>query len=189
MTELAASSTGPALAGAVRVIHVVFGLRPGGMELGVVKLVNGLDPARVQSAICSTTQGGSVRDLVSPDVPVFELHRRDGNDPRWIFELYRLFKRERPHIVHTHAWGTLLEGILAARLARVPVVVHGEHGTLQLKPHQRWLQRHGWSLTDQVLSVSTRLSERMERETGYPASRILPSATFEQRVDFGPPFF
>lgn len=35
----------------VRVMHVGYSLQPGGMELGVVKLVNGLDPARVESAI------------------------------------------------------------------------------------------------------------------------------------------
>jgi sugar transferase (PEP-CTERM/EpsH1 system associated) len=156
----------------VRVMHVVSRLQTGGMELGVVKLVNGLDPDRVQSAICSTRPADSVKHSVLPRVPVFELNRRDGNDPRLVWQLYRLFRRERPHIVHTHAWGTLFEGMIAARLARVPLVVHGEHGTLQLKRYQRWLQRHGWSRADRLLSVSTRLAERMAREVGYPAARI-----------------
>src|SRR5215216_4816401 len=153
-------------------MHVVSELTPGGMELGVVKLVNGLSPERVRSAICSTRPASDLKRLVAPRVPVFELRRRDGNDPRLVWELYRLFRRERPHIVHTHAWGTLLEGLIAARLARVPVVVHGEHGTLQLRPYQRWLQRHGWSSVDRVLSVSTRLAERMATETGFPLQQI-----------------
>jgi glycosyltransferase involved in cell wall biosynthesis len=54
----------------------------------------------------------------------------------------------------------------------VPLVVHGEHGTLQLKARQRWLQRLGWSGVDQHLSVSSRLAERIERETGFPVERI-----------------
>jgi L-malate glycosyltransferase len=74
--------------------------------------------------------------------------------------------------VHTHAWGTLFEGLVAARLARVPAVVHGEHGTLQLKTHQRMMQRAGWSLVDRVLSVSSILAERMAATTGFPLSRI-----------------
>ena len=113
----------------LRVMHIVDRLQPGGMELGVIKLVNGSDPAEIASSICST-RPTVLRDLVRPDVPVFELNRRDGNDPRLVWALYRLFRRERPDIVHTHAWGTLLEGWSAARLARVPIVVHGEHGTL-----------------------------------------------------------
>jgi sugar transferase (PEP-CTERM/EpsH1 system associated) len=154
------------------VVHVVYTFRTGGMEMGVLKLVNGLDPAQVQSAICSTTPAGEIASMVDPRVPVFELSRRPGHDLRVVVDLYRLFRRERPHIVHTHAWGTLLEGLVAARLAGVPVVIHGEHGTLQLRPHQRRLQRMAWSTVDRVLSVSSRLAERMSAETGFPLDRI-----------------
>jgi L-malate glycosyltransferase len=156
----------------VRVLHVVYGLHSGGMEHGVVKLVNGLDRARVQSAICSTVPAGDIRRQLRPDVPLFELHRRSGNDPGIVRQLSRVFRQAQPDIVHTHAWGTLLEGLIAARLARVPVVVHGEHGTMQLRRHQRWLQYVGWSGADQVLSVSSRLRERMAREVRFPVARI-----------------
>src|SRR4051794_1288442 len=149
-------------------MHVVYGLRPGGMELGVVKLANGLDPTRVESAICSTTPAGVLKNLVKASVPVFELNRRPGTDPALVWGLYRLFRRERPHVVHTHGWGTLVEGVMAARLARVAAVVHGEHGTLQLRGYQRPVQRHVWSAADRVLCVSSRLAERMTAETGFP---------------------
>jgi sugar transferase (PEP-CTERM/EpsH1 system associated) len=161
-----------ATGGPVRVMHVVYTLRTGGMEMGVVKLVNGLDRSRVRSSICSTTAAGEIKALVDPEVPVFELSRRAGNDVQIVGELFRLFRRERPHIVHTHAWGTLLEGLVAARLARVPIVIHGEHGTLQLRTHQRWLQRLGWGAADRLLSVSSRLAERMTAGTGFPLQRI-----------------
>ena len=101
--------------GAVRVLHVVYTLRTGGMEMGVVKLVNGLDPARVQSAICSTTPAGEMKALVDPRCRCSSCRGEPGNDPAGRGDLYRLFRRERPHIVHTHAWGTLLEGLVAAR--------------------------------------------------------------------------
>jgi sugar transferase (PEP-CTERM/EpsH1 system associated) len=153
-------------------MHVVYSLEPGGMEFGVVKLVNGLDRSRVESAVCATSPGGPLRSLVADHVPVFELSRRRGNDPKLVWDLFRLFRRERPHLVHTHGWGTLLEGLMAARLARVPLVVHGEHGTLQLKSHQRRAQRWGWRLVDQVLSVSSRLAARMEQETRFPEERV-----------------
>ena len=136
--------TSPTAAGPTHVMHVVYSLQPGGMELGVVKLVNGLNRAAVRSSICSTTPDGALKSLVANDVAVLELRRRQGNDPRLVWNLYQVFRRERPDIVHTHAWGTLLEGLVAARLARVPIVVHGEHGTLQLKHRQRVAQRIAW---------------------------------------------
>jgi sugar transferase (PEP-CTERM/EpsH1 system associated) len=166
---------------AVQVMHVMYALQPGGMELGVVKLVNGLDGSRVRSSICSTTAATqAVKALVSSDVPIFELERRSGNDPKLVWHLYRLFRSQRPDIVHTHAWGTLVEGLIAARLARVPIVVHGEHGTLQQRPYQLAIQRWAWGRADQVLSVSYRLAERMAAVTAFPVSRL---RTIQNGVD------
>jgi sugar transferase (PEP-CTERM/EpsH1 system associated) len=156
----------------VRVMHVMHQLGFGGMELGVVKLVNALDRARVMSSICSCTPATAARERLAHDVALIELKRREGNDPALVGRLYRVFRRERPDIVHTHAWGTLVEGLVAARLARVPMVVHGEHGTLQTKRHQLWVQRLAWGRADLVLSVSSRLAERMAREVGFPPARI-----------------
>ena len=163
----------------VRVMHVVFSLDAGGMELGVVKLVNGLSGS-VESSICSTRPAGELRRLLNPHVRLFEGRRREGNDPRTVWQLYKTFRRERPDIVHTHGWGTLIEGLLAARLARVPALVHGEHGTLQLKRHQRWAQRVAWSRADRVLSVSSRLADRMTSQIGFPSSRV---STIRNGVD------
>ena len=163
-------------------MHLVYGLRPGGMEHGVVKLVNGLDPGRIRSSICSTVPGNPLKAQVSRDVPVFELRRRNGNDPKLVWDLFSLFRRERPHIVHTHAWGTLVEGLVAARMARVPFIIHGEHGTLQLRRYQRWVQRRAWGAANQVLSVSSRLAERISQETGFPLARI---RTIRNGVDLG----
>ena len=104
--------------GAVRVMHVIHHLQPGGMEYGLIKLVNALD-TDIESIICSTTMASPVmKAMLSPAVRVIELTRHSGNDPRLVWQLFKVFRRERPDIVHTHAWGTLVEGYLAARLAR-----------------------------------------------------------------------
>jgi sugar transferase (PEP-CTERM/EpsH1 system associated) len=170
----------------VRVMHIIYALQPGGMEFGVVKLVNELDPTRVRSSICSTRPAGILKNMVPPHVPIFEFNRRDGNDFRLVWQLYKLFQRERPDVVHTHSWGTLIEGIIAARMARVSVIVHGEHGTLQHKAYQRIVQRMAWSGVDRVLSVSSRLAQRMASEFRLDPERI---TTIRNGVDldrFGP---
>ena len=157
----------------LRVMHLMFMLRTGGMELGVAKLANGLDRSRVLSSICSCLPAEPrARMGVDARVPLFELRRRDGNDPVLVARLYRLFRRERPDVVHTHAWGTLCEGLLAAKAAGVPVMIHGEHGTLQTRRHTRPVQRWAWGRTDQVLSVSSVLADRMAADVGFPRDRV-----------------
>ncbi len=166
-------ASGQRAEGPVHVMHVIFGFNPGGMEYGLAKLVNGLAGGAVRSSICSTTPADpAMARALGPDVRLFELTRRKGNDPLLVWRLYRLFRRERPDIVHTHAWGTLVEGLLAARLARVPVLLHGEHGTLQLKPYQARVQRWAWGRVDGLLSVSSRLAERMSAAVGVPLERV-----------------
>lgn len=153
-------------------MHVLYRLQAGGTEYGVVKLVNGLNRSLVTSSICSSTPATEVKNLLRSDVPLHECARREGNDPKFVWDLVRLFRRERPDIVHTHAWGTLVEGLIAARLAGVPQLVHGEHGTLQLKPYQARVQQFAWSRVDRLLSVSSRLAEAMSIATGCPLDRI-----------------
>jgi glycosyltransferase involved in cell wall biosynthesis len=174
-TELSTAMARPTARQAVsqvRVMHLVHGLRPGGMEFGVLKIVNALAGSGVSSSICSTVASEGMKHLVDPSVPVYEFERREGNDPRVVWWLYRLLRRERPDILHTHAWGTLYEGLIAGRLAGVPAIVHGEHGTLQLSPRQVTAQRWGWNRADHVLSVSSRLAERMAEAVGVPLDRV-----------------
>jgi len=156
----------------MRVMHVVHTYGVGGMEVGITKLVNALDSSRVHSSICSCCPGDSLKERLNADIPLFELRRKRGNDPALVAQLYRLLKRERPHVLHTHRWATLCEGLIAARLAGVPFVVHGEHGTLETRRHNAFVQRTVWNRVDQVLSVSSRLAERMAREIGFPLERI-----------------
>ncbi|ELC8443062.1 glycosyltransferase family 4 protein [Clostridium perfringens] len=45
-----------------------------------------------------------------------------------IFELYKIFKKEKPDIVHVHTPIAAVLGRIAARLARVPNIVYTAHG-------------------------------------------------------------
>lgn len=156
----------------MRVCHVLVALRLGGTEAGVVRLVNAHDRNRVSSAIVSCKPSDSLRETVAEDVPVFEFNRRDGHDVRIVLELARLFRRQRPDVVHTHSWGTLCEGLAAARLAGVSHIVHGEHGTMELRPLNVRLQRWAWRRVDRVLSVSSRLADKMALEVGFDRASI-----------------
>ena len=50
------------------------------------------------------------------------------NDLLAFISIYRLIKRIKPHIVHTHTSKAGFLGRLAAYLARVPIIIHTPHG-------------------------------------------------------------
>lgn len=158
----------------IRLAHVSASLHYGGKENGVVNLVNGLDPAIFESYIFTYVRGGALAKRVDPArCRVVELGDKLGGDYRLYFKLARAFRRYRIHIAHTHSWATTMEGILGARLARVPIIIHGEHGTIKtdtrLHIHiQRWL----WRTTDQVLAVSEMLRENLHKNFNFPQERI-----------------
>ncbi len=82
----------------------------------------------------------------------------------------------RPHIVHSRNWGAI-EAVPAARLARVPVVIHSEHGyELEmidgLSRRQQIFRRLAYAMADAVFTVSQDLRDYHARQAGIPASRI-----------------
>jgi len=160
----------------IRIAHVVDVLALAGMEYGVVKLVNRLDPLRFRSLIvCMQHQRDDVKTLLSSDVPVLEMHKQSGRNWRVIGRLADRFRVERVDIVHSHNWSTFLYSVLAARVAGVPIVVHGEHGKDDTARHPRriLISRILAMGVERVCAVSRDLAEEVVRDWKVPAERVV----------------
>lgn len=122
------SRPGDAEGRAPLIAHVVHRFDVGGMENGLVNLINRLPAFADHCVICLTEANPAfVRRIRRPGVRVIELHRPPGQTAKVFPRLYRLLRRLRPAVLHTRNAGTL-EAQLPAWLARVPVRIHGEHG-------------------------------------------------------------
>ncbi|THF61631.1 TIGR03088 family PEP-CTERM/XrtA system glycosyltransferase [Pseudothauera rhizosphaerae] len=111
------------------VMHVVFRFGVGGLENGVVNLINRMPPDRFRHAVVALTEcepAFSAR-ITRPDVGFVSLHKPAGHGVRLYPQLYRLFREQRPAVVHTRNLAAL-EAAVPARAAGVPVRIHGEHG-------------------------------------------------------------
>lgn len=110
------------------VVHVIHALRVGGMENGVVNLINHMSPDRYRHAIVCMTDYSDFRlRLRRADVEVIAMNR--DNVPLWrtYARLTRLLRRMRPAIVHSRNLSGL-DALIPALLAGVRVRIHGEHG-------------------------------------------------------------
>ena len=120
----------------IRVLHVITRLVLGGAQANTLLTVAHLDRMRYQVTLASgPTAGpeGTLEDQIPRDI-VFERIPELVRDPHPMKDiialrrLYVLMRRDAYHIVHAHTTKAGLLGRIAARLARVPLVVHTPHG-------------------------------------------------------------
>lgn len=110
------------------IVHIIHRLAIGGLENGLVNLINHMPTDRYRHIIVCMTHSTDFRlRIKNPDVQVYELHKKPGHDFGLYFRLWRLLRTLRPALVHTRNIGTL-ECQFIALLGGVTARVHGEHG-------------------------------------------------------------
>lgn len=116
------------------------------------------------------------------DIPLHEVAMARAVSPwadlRTIRTLFRLFRRIRPTIVHTHTPKGGLLGTIASRLAGVPVVCYTVHGlayptrTGLLRRILKTTERISCRLAHQVYAVSPSLRQMLVAEGICPPDKI-----------------
>jgi sugar transferase (PEP-CTERM/EpsH1 system associated) len=120
------------------VVHVIYRLDVGGLENGMVNLVNRMPAERYRHTIlCLAGYSESFRQRITRrDVAVLSVDKRPGKDLAAYGRVWRLLRHLRPDVVHTRNLGTVdMQWIAAA--AGVRVRVHGEHGWEATDPKGR----------------------------------------------------
>ena len=109
----------------MRIVHVITGLRVGGTEIMLAKLVGRMDRGEFENVVVSLMDPGPVAERIrAVGITVHALGLRRGSAALWgVASLSRLLRRERPQIVQTWLYHADLLGLFAAHLARVPRVV------------------------------------------------------------------
>ncbi|RBY74831.1 glycosyl transferase [Blastococcus sp. TF02-09] len=161
----------------MRVLHVITGLAAGGAEVQLRLL---LQHSRHDADVVALYNAGSVAEQLRADgVTVTDLGMRSNTQVGAVLRLARLIRRGRYDVVHTHLFRAGLYGRLAARLARVPVVVATEHSLLddQLEGRPatravRALYLAAERLGQRTVAVSTSVRDNLLR-WGIAADRVV----------------
>ncbi len=162
-------------AGRPSIVQVIPTLRVGGLEKVVVRLAEYFAP-RMRQAVVAPAPTGPVSQLFPAEVTVVAMADQRRPD-RWnALRMARLFRTLKPDIVHTRNW-TCIDGIVAARLAGVPIVIHGEHGREAADPEgqnvvRRRIRRLLAPLVTQFVTVSQDLARWLVNEVRIPARKV-----------------
>lgn len=110
------------------VLHVMYRFDTGGLENGIVNLVNHMPSDAYRHAVLALTEVTEFRQrILRSDVEFISLHKPPGHGVWQYPRLFKLFRQLRPAIVHSRNLAAL-EVQIPAWAAGVPVRIHGEHG-------------------------------------------------------------
>ncbi len=136
------------------VVHLLHRFDTGGLENGVVNVINHLPAFR--HAVVAVTEITAFKERVkAPGTQFISLNKPPGQG-LWLYpRVYRLLRELRPVVVHTRNLGAM-EFQLPAWAARVPLRVHSEHG---------------WEVDD--LGGISRTNQRLRRVYGMGTHRFV----------------
>jgi sugar transferase (PEP-CTERM/EpsH1 system associated) len=160
------------------ICHVVYRFAVGGLENGVVNLINRLPPERWRHAVVSLTDidAGFAARIHTSGVALHALHKPPGQGCMQWPALARLFRDLRPAIVHTRNLAAL-EAQAAAWWAGVPGRVHGEHGRDVEDPHgtsrkHQWMRRAYRPFVHHTIALGRELADYCRTRVGTPPERL-----------------
>lgn len=159
------------------IAHVIHHLAVGGLENGLVNLINRIPADRYRHCVICAEDFSNFRDRIKrPDVEVHAMHKSRLSTAQLYRRMFALFKDIRPAIVHSRNLSGL-DALLPACAANIKVRIHGEHGWdvhdldgARVKP--RLLRRLHSPLVHRYITVSKDLQSYLIEKVGVSPSRI-----------------
>ncbi|MCP5244453.1 MAG: TIGR03088 family PEP-CTERM/XrtA system glycosyltransferase [Burkholderiales bacterium] len=159
------------------IAHVIHRLDVGGLENGLVNLINRIPPSQYRHVIICIEDYTDFRQRITrDDVQVIALNKRVGYDLKLYTKLFRVLRELKPDIVHTRNLAAL-EAQLIAVAARIKARVHSEHGRdiSDLKGENfkyNLLRKIIYPFVDHFITVSKDLEVWLTNLLGVSSNRI-----------------
>ncbi len=160
------------------VLHVVYRFDTGGLENGVVNLINHMPAQAYRHAVLALTEvvPAFARRVRRDDVTFTSLHKPPGQGVKVYPALARCIRQLQPAVVHTRNLAAL-ECQVPAWWCGVPVRIHGEHGRDVDDPdgtvkRYQWLRRAYRPFVHAHVALSRDLADYLARRVGIPDADI-----------------
>jgi len=159
------------------IAHVIFRLAIGGLENGLVNLINAMPAGRFRHAvICIDGHTDFSERIRRDDVPVIDIGKKPGRDLSALWRLYKTLRQLNPDIVHTRNLAAL-DALVPAALAGCRQRIHGEHGwnVEDLQGSSRkalWLRRLHSPWVSHYVAVSRDLRDYLVDRVGIADKRV-----------------
>jgi len=151
-------------------VHLIWRLARGGMENGLVNLINHLPRERCRHAVVALDGVTDFAERITrEDVPVVALNKPAGHGLREYPQLLRTLRALNPQLLHTRGLAAL-EMAPLGRWMGIPVL-HGEHGWDAADPNgvrrkYQWLRRLYRPFVTHYIAVSGAIEDYLIHRVG-----------------------
>jgi glycosyltransferase involved in cell wall biosynthesis len=159
-----------------KVFHVITKLELGGAQKVTLMTLERLPRDRYDLGLVTGPEGllvdwaNRIPDLKRVWLPTLVREVRPLEDLSAFLSMFRLFRREKPDVVHTHSSKAGILGRWAAKLAGVPLIFHTAHGfgfhdfqRPAAKSFYVWLERLTTKITTRLVVVSFANADKGEK--------------------------
>ena len=160
------------------IVHVLYSLGAGGLENGLVNILNRMPVNCYRHAIVCLKQSGEFEArITAADISVYSLDCKEGHDIGLYWRFWRLLRKLKPALVHTRNIASLEMQALVFLMPGVKGV-HGEHGRDIYdiggeNVRYRYLRRAISPFVDRFITVSQDLQAWLIDDVGIPARKIV----------------
>lgn len=161
----------------LHICHVIHRLEYGGLQNGVVNIINALDPARFRNTVLCLTDATEFKErITAPNTQIVEIHKKAGKDISAYWRVFKALRHLKPDVVHTRNLPAV-DMVFVARLAGMRHIVHSEHGldVFELdgkNAKYNRLRRMTNPFVAHYVTMSSDLARWMTEDVGIPAKKV-----------------
>ncbi len=173
------------------ILHVIYKLSTGGLEGGLINLVNTLPKGEFHHTILSLTDEDSFANrIIQDNVDIICLRKKPGPLFAYFLNIHKIMKQIKPDILHTRNLATL-ECQVMGWAARIPYRIHSEHGRDMSDVHglnrksillRRWLR----PFVHDYVALSKDLEGYLTQTIGAPKDKCIQIYNGVDTTKFSP---
>ena len=157
----------------IRILHLVLTMDTGGLENGVVNIINGLDETRYKSILCCIKHGGDLVERINKDIKIIELNHYSGMQYSIVRRLKKIIIDEGVDVIHTRNYKPYMFGFVAGKILGSVALIHSEHGKdYPFRKIKMFIQRVFSYYTDGIIALSSDIKSNMVNHIGIESSKI-----------------
>jgi glycosyltransferase involved in cell wall biosynthesis len=161
-----------------RILQIIDSLNAGGTERQCVEMARRINSGRFAMHLVTLDKDGPLYPaLIKTGIPLTEFKISGGfYRPKSILQILRLasfIRREKFHIVQTHGFYSTVPGVIAAKMARVPVVIAGKRDMCEFLPRIKInTEKILWRFCDKIVVNANRIKDYLISEEKIPEEKI-----------------